>query len=421
MTNKNLSGRNINGVPKNDDCYLKAASEYLLKAETALKSENLMNAKDNYESGLCLLDKHGKKAEALSLRFNLLKGLCTISKDSIEKSGVMIKGEADYINSFNEATLLGDMLGKDSEVAHLYYDKWSKDVSSSELKNALSTAEALHQFGVEKCNKKIRAQGNCILANTHFIMGNFEKVRQYSDRFKVDYTIEDKKNFANEYGKDPEVFTLMVFMISEWFLGNEDNASMLEDRIASTIKEAVSPYSKALALLALTWNSYNKREIASVQKYGQALFIAATQCKMNFFIGCAMVFTGWSEFMITRNIHKADKVFKGQKNYLSKIGKGKMMHSIYTMILAEIYLETNEYKKGIDAIYEGINVAYETNELLYESELYRLKAELSYSMDKDRNLALDYFNKGIKISRERKAKALETRIKTRSRKIIFRI
>ena len=94
----------------------------------------------------------------------------------------------------------------------------------------------------------------------------------------------------------------------------------------------------------------------------------------------------------------------------------ELMRSQFLAMLAEAYGKVRQAKEGLAALAEALTVVDQSGERFYESELYRLRGELTLAQSNVQSLgssvqkeAEGCFLKAIEIARKQQAKSLELR------------
>lgn len=148
---------------------------------------------------------------------------------------------------------------------------------------------------------------------------------------------------------------------------------------------------------------------------------------MPFFLAGATILRGWALAIQGQVEEGIAEIYRGLEIYRS-VGV-RWGRSYYLGLLAEAYGNGQQWEKGLNAVAEGLTAAEKAGERWHESELYRLKGELTLQRLRGANPisltvasqfqspalpgiqaeAQALFNKAIEVARHQSAKSLELR------------
>ena len=301
---------------------------------------------------------------------------------------------------------LCDKTGKSSQLSPVLFGLCAYYLACLELNRAHDTAKECLEIGIKTQDSDIILQAHVALGNTKYWMGSLEEAYETMEKVYEIYDPIQQKYYLLHYGQDPRILALMFTSLASSLLGQTDRASRKQLEMLELAEELSHPFSKAIALQAAAWMDFHMRDPEATLKHADMLIELSTEHHFLFYQGIGTMFRGWAYGMICQSIEGVSQIQDGFKMLLSM----KLLHSLYSLLLAEAYHVVGETKSGLEVLDNGIKVAYETNELCYEAELHRLKGELLFALfPQNVTEAQERFQKAIEVSHQQKAKLLELR------------
>jgi adenylate cyclase len=237
-------------------------------------------------------------------------------------------------------------------------------------------------------------------------MGKIRKAYGHMERVYELYDPEQQHSHLLRYGQDPRVLALMFTALTSWILGHVDEA-IEKQREMLKLAEALShPFSMAIALQAAAWLDQHLKDVESTRKHAEMLIELTTEYHFPFYLGFGTMLRGWAVAMQGLAAQGIVQIQEGFNRWLG----GRLVHSFYSLLLAEAYAQSGEIKNGLRVLDKGLEVASEHTELCYEAELYRLKAEMLLTQSEVNRAESEFaFRKAIDIARRQGAKSFELR------------
>jgi predicted ATPase len=319
-----------------------------------------------------------------------------------------IKGwdSPEVFNVYLRSRELCNKTGMYSQLPPVLFGLWAYYLTYLELNKANDTAKECLDIGMKTQDSDIILQAHIALGNTKYWIGCLEEACEHMEKVYELYDQNQQKFYLLRYGQDPRVLALMFTSLASSLLGKIDRASQKQIEMLELAEELSHPFSKAIALQAAAWMDYHMRDPDTTLKHADMLIELSNEHHFSFYKGIGTMFRGWAHGTICRSREGVSQIQDGFNRLLS----GKLLHSLYSLLLAEVYHVVGETESGLEVLDKGIKVAYETNELCYVAELHRLKGELLFSLS-PQNIteAQMNFQKAVDISRQQKAKLLELR------------
>jgi predicted ATPase len=377
------------------------AVEYLKQnGMRALKISAYEEALDSFRRALELIKELPENNFRDQLELEIQVPLSTVLK--------AIKGwdSPEVLSVYLRARELCDKMDMNSQLSPVLFGLWAYYLTYLELNKANDTARECLDIGIKSQDSDTILQAHIALGNTKYWMGSLEEACEHMEKVYELYDQNQQKYYLLHYGQDPRVLALMFTSLASSLLGKIDRASQKQIEMLELAEELSHPFSKAIALQAAAWMDYHMRNPDATLKHADMLIKLSKEHHFPFYQGVGIMFRGWAYGMICRSREGVSQIQDGFNKLLS----GKLLHSLYSLLLAEVYHVVGETKNGLEILDNGIKVAYETNELCYEAELHRLKGELLFSLSSSNIIESEVnFQKAVDTSHKQKAKLLELR------------
>lgn len=320
----------------------------------------------------------------------------------------VIKGwdSPEALSVYLRARELCNKTGMNAQLPPVLFGLWAYYLAGLELNKAYCTAKECLEIGKKFQNSDIILQAHVAMGNTKYWMGDLEEAYIHMEKVYELYDQSQQKYYLLHYGQDPRILALMFTILTSSLLGQVDRALQKQIEILKLAEESSHPFSMAIALTATAWMDYHMRDPEATLKHADMLIELSTEHQFPFYQGTGTMFRGWAYGIIHGSREGISQIQDG----FNKLLRVKLLHSLYSLLLAEAYHAAGETKSGLEVLESGIKVEHEYNELCYEAELYRLKGELLFALSPQNITEVqESFQKAIEISRQHNSKLLELR------------
>lgn len=387
--------------------YLIKAKEHLIEAEKAFIDKQYNLAEENYEIGLFLISNIDERKHEKEIKYRLIIGV--LKTKQMAKS----YGEQEHKHLFEYAVEYAIDHDHEAEVLELYFGAWEYAISDCKYEEADAIVNDLFNKGLVLHKENWIQFSYYFRGMIHLMTGDVKSSREHA--LKSNRQADDQHCFSKEI----TLLNKSLLMVTEWLVGNHAVSVTLEEEVIDDLKNIEHKSFVIASLFALSLHAYNKRDLESLKIYSEYLLDYAMDSNRVAYEILAKMFKSWSSYFIYKNRDEISSIKKNYTFYCTGLGSSSFVNSIYAMMIAEICLDTGNYVQGINLVSFSMENMCSKCDKLYETEFYRCKGELSYLIDKDRVKALSYYNKGMKIARERDLKSFEWRIKESSKKLVF--
>jgi tetratricopeptide (TPR) repeat protein len=201
--------------------------------------------------------------------------------------------------------------------------------------------------------------------------------------------------------------------VALWMLGYPDSAVRLAREAVADARSLKHPLTIASTLSFESMLYYFRRDIPAAARAAAEAVTCTREYVLTFWHGFSSALNGWA----TAQIAMAAGNLSGWEDGIAQIRESLEAHreagartfgSIGRALLAETYMLRERFEEAGTALDEGLDLARQVEEGIWESELHRLQGELSLRRG-SRSAAVQHFEQAIEVARTRKQKTLELR------------
>jgi len=374
------------------------AVEYLTKAgKYALKLSAYNESLTQFDYILNILSSN-----ALSKSNNRLKFETYVLRSAALKAttGWVSK---ETTSAYETALKLGRSLKIYSELSPVVFGLWAVKLMTLKLDEAIELANECLEIGKSMRSELTQVQAQIALSNTYFWMGHFKMSSTHAN-YAIDlYQPSQHDEHILKFGYDPLSLGYMFEILSLSVMGEENSARLKRDQMMEIASKWSHPFSLAICYQGDAWMNYHLNNPQEAQESSQILLELSKKHNFPFYIGIALILGGWANAMLGEEGNHIQDIKDGFKKYIKSSG-AMIAHSLYRLILSQVYLEQKESKLALENIKKGLNIAYKQNELCYEAELLSIKAKISSKKDFKETIS-----KAISVAKEQSSKLFEKR------------
>lgn len=297
-------------------------------------------------------------------------------------------------------------LNEQAPLSKILFGQWAYSLVQLRLEDALQTAREYEKLAENFMEARLPAF--VAMGNTLFWMGDIQGALRYMENALQNFCPELQQNYFLQFGQDPRVIAYQYILPTLWMEGKFEQAQARQSELWSLVESLQHPFSTASALYTITCQMYISRAIPSVEDYSQRLIALCTEQNFPFYLGLGKVFHGWAQSLSGSTEAGIHEMKDGFENWVAVYG-GKIIHSLYCLMLADAYGIAGNYEEGISTISTGLTVGSESREVCYEAELYRLRGELLFASNRDEAQAGADLEKSLAVAQQRGQLAFQLR------------
>jgi DNA-binding winged helix-turn-helix (wHTH) protein/predicted ATPase len=378
--------------------YIQAAKYLRHAAENEVRRFAYQGAVGLARRGLDLLEKipDARERAELELGLQLTLGMPLIATEGYAAS--------DVGNVYLKARRLCEQLGDTPEISQVLWGLWTFHVLRAELGDALQIAEEFLRLSdrLPYPGLKMRAHLAMEISFTH--QGDYALAVEHYEKALLLFDPEQHRDDAFLYALNPGIAMRCFASWSLWFLGRPDQALQRIQEALTLARELSEPHGLAHALFFAAILHQLRREASMAQQYADATIAVASEHGLVMYQALGTMTRGWA---LTEQGSGSDAIESIREGLAAVLGTGaSLMRPHFLALLAEALSRAHKTDEALRALEEAMEAADRTGEKSYQSELYRLKGELSAS---EMAHAEDCFNKAIQIAQRQNAKSLELR------------
>jgi TOMM system kinase/cyclase fusion protein len=318
-------------------------------------------------------------------------------------------GASEVAQAYTRARELCRQMGETPDVFPVLRGLWVFHEARAELRVARELAEQLLVLAQRLQDPMHLIEAYRALGNTLFWLGEFAPARVYLEQAIALYDVQQHRSLAFLYGTDPAVVCLSYAARALWLLGYPDQARRRSAE-ALTLAQELS-HSPSLAV-SLPWAAYlhqSCREVLMVQERAEALMGLAAEQGFQWWLAMGTFFRDWA--LVQQGRQSAEEMARLRQGLAAYWTTGVELERTYWLaLLAEAYGTVGQAEEGLCLLREALVVVENSDEQLWEAELYRLQGDLLlHQTVPDAQHAEACFCQALATARRQQAKALELR------------
>ena len=210
---------------------------------------------------------------------------------------------------------------------------------------------------------------------TSFLRGHLDDARGHAAAGSGLYRVEQHASLASAYGNHDAGTCAMNFWARAAVLsGAVDEAVRQSDASLALARELGHPFTLTLTLFFASTIQHARQDAEATRAHASAGAIIANEHGFSLIAAWSSILEGWSLVQIGRQGRGLSLLRDG----LSAAAAGSGVFLTYFLaVFAEAQFACSHATEALRAVDEGLRLADRTGERFYESELYRLRGELT--------------------------------------------
>jgi predicted ATPase len=296
---------------------------------------------------------------------------------------------------------------------------------------ARADIQAAREIGEQLLSLAGRMQNSALLIEAHmrfglplYLQGELMRALGYLEQGLKLYDVQQHRALAFRYGQDPGVMGLCYTALVLWCLGYPERAQEKLTEGLQLAQELAHPNTLAYALYIAAAHGVLRREASATQQYAEALTTLATEREFSHWLTRGAVSRGWA-LAVQGQLDEGTSEMREGITASQKMG-AETWQPYFRALLADLYRKKGRPETGLALVTEALSMMDRTRERVAESELYRLRGELTLAQSKVQSLkskvtdprsltpnpqseAETCFHKAVEIARQQQAKSFELR------------
>ena len=179
---------------------------------------------------------------------------------------------------------------------------------------------------------------------------------------------------------DPGVACYLWGSVVLWMLGYPTQALQRAREALSRAREQPQPFNSAYALIVVAMLHYARREGQEVQERAETAIALAEKHGFTYLLALGQILRGRARVDSSHlsSEQQQEEIAQMRRGLASSLNTGAAILQPYWLaLLAEAYGKGGQAQEGLHVLAEALVVVCKTGECICESELYRLKGELT--------------------------------------------
>jgi predicted ATPase len=349
---------------------IQKAVEYLgLAGQQALKQSANAEAVNHLTTALGLLprlpDTPERARQELTLQIALGEPLSLLSG----------WGAPEVERVYTRARALCLQVGEPEQLLRILNQLWAIAIVGAEYQTGRELAEQMVTLAQSDQEQGLLSEALLWRGATAFWLGDFVSAHTDCAQGLALYDVRQHHSFSSSSLADMRVVGLFYAAQVLWCLGYPDQA-LSKVREALTLAQELShPFSLGYMLTSAAWCHQLRREVQATHEHAAAGVSLSTEQGFVFYSAMGAILQGWALAEQGQEEKGIAQMDQGLAAFL--VLKSRWLRTYFLSLLAEAYGRTGQTEKGLDALTEALASADRTGERFYETEIYRLKGELT--------------------------------------------
>jgi tetratricopeptide (TPR) repeat protein len=296
----------------------------------------------------------------------------------------------------------------------MLFGLWAFYSVRAEYDTARELGEQLVSLAQNAQAPALLVEAHAARGNTLCFLGELMLARRYLERSIALYDPQQHRSHAFVYGQDPGVHARSYATLTLWLLGYPDQARKRSLEAFALAQELSHPYSLAFALTHVLYIHRFSCEAKATQERAKELVALSTEHGFPITLAVGAAHQGWALAEQGRGEEGILQIRQAINTWRAT-GSTLFYQPFLLAMLAEAQAKTQLPEEGLSTLAEALAIVNKTGERFWETELYRLRGELTLqsqvrgSQFKVQNEAEECFRRAIDIARRQSAKSLELR------------
>jgi predicted ATPase len=245
----------------------------------------------------------------------------------------------------------------------------------AEHQTAHDLAEQLLTLAQDQPEPVFRLRAHTTLAANLFYLGELAMAQAQADQGIALYDRQQHRSLVSLYGgNDPGVACLAEAAMIQWLLGYPDQALQRSREALALSQELAHPFSRAFALIWVTWFHLQRRDWQAAAALLEALIALCTEQGFAFYLAGGMALRGCALAGQGRVEEGVAEIRQGLA--AMRATGAETARRWFLAHLAEAYGQSGQAAEGLTLLAEALASVPTTGEHYWEPELYRLQGEL---------------------------------------------
>jgi tetratricopeptide (TPR) repeat protein len=320
-------------------------------------------------------------------------------------------GTPEIAAAYTRARELCQQLGEAAPLFQVIYGLCGYNLTRANYTAAYELATQCLDLAERTQDPGMRIEAYRMLNATNYLLGNLVSARDYAEQGLAIYDASQLHQHAFVYGQEPGLALYSWLSNQLWHLGFSDQAQRASLKARSISVEIDQPYSFVYALNYAVWFHWLQRQAAVVDELLDPMTTVGT--KEGFLMLSA---TGiWARGWVALQGRVAEGIAQMQEGIRAWQETGAMIwRPRFLLALAETHLWAGQVREATAVLVEIQTLIENTEERLWQAEVYRLMGEATRLRDREASDSADqageaeaYFRRAIETAQQQHGKMYE--------------
>ncbi|MGE0820668.1 MAG: adenylate/guanylate cyclase domain-containing protein [Candidatus Binatia bacterium] len=279
--------------------------------------------------------------------------------------------------AYARALELCQQIGEPTQLFPLLLGLWGFHIQRVEHDVSRELGTRLLRLAQETRSPNFCAQAHYSLGSTLFYAGDFVEARGHLQQgvHLSDPHGDSSDALLRLRGQDAKVTCLAFSALVLWVLGYPDQALMRGREALARARQLANPFRLAWTLNFTTMLYQYRRESQDVHAQANALMTLSTEQGFPYWLALGTVWQGWALAGDGQVKEGIARIQQGTSTF--RATGAELAWSYWLALLGETQLKGGQVEDGLTSIAKALVFVDRTGERLHETELYRLKGQLT--------------------------------------------
>lgn len=283
----------------------------------------------------------------------------------------------DALKYHNDAISMGKKTGDESELAGLFFWRWSAQLMALELPHVRTLAQELLQHGQTEKTALVWGEAHIALASTLFWLGDNQEVLTCLVRSKL---LNSSAEYTDQQGLDLFGMALTLEGLASFQRGKFKRAKEIAKKLELRgHDETLIVFHRVISLRGAAWLACLFEDRDRLGPLTHALEIQTQQYGFVFYQGLGKVLKGCYLLMQHDYVQAEQHMIDGFDTHLFSEG-GKLFHSFHAWKRGELLLLSGQPQQCDALISQALDLAFKHQERAYLSELMIIQARARWAL-----------------------------------------
>lgn len=309
--------------------------------------------------------------------------------------------------AFDRARELSEQINDIPQLFTVLRGMWHICLMRSELPIAYELGERLLGLAQDYDDASLLLEAHRAVGTTLFFLGKQADVVPHLAHGITFYDTQQPRVLPIQYGQDTEVILWQYTAFNLWLRGYPEQATHAIQQMLIRSQQRTH-YHRSHGLIMSAHLHQWCGEPHVVHEQVEACVALAREHVFPSVLAIGKIFQGWVQVQQGQHREGIEQIHRGITDYRAM--GAEISRTFFLALLAECYHKTGDIEAGFQTLTEATALADKNGESWWESELYRLRAQLLLQqVTPDVTQAESALNQAVVVARSQSAKSLELR------------